>query len=55
MLTAIEVKTGRRRETLAGMAAFADAFKPGRKLLVGADGVSIDEFLSRPVEEWVRG
>ncbi len=55
MLTAIEVKTGRSRETLAGMAAFADAFKPGRKLLVGADGVSIDEFLSRPVEEWVRG
>jgi predicted AAA+ superfamily ATPase len=55
MLTAIEVKTGRSRETLAGMATFADAFKPGRKLLVGADGISIDEFLSRPVEEWVRG
>ena len=54
MLTAIEVKTGRSRDTFAGMAAFADAFKPGRKLLVGADGVSIEEFLSRPVEEWVR-
>ena len=54
MRTAIEVKAGRSRDTLAGMAAFADAFKPDRKLLVGADGVPIEEFLSRPVGEWVR-
>jgi predicted AAA+ superfamily ATPase len=53
MLTAIEVKTGRSPDSLPGMVAFADAFKPGRKLLVGADGISIDEFLSRPVEGWV--
>ena len=54
MLTAIEVKTGRSRDILAGMAAFGEAFNPGRKLLVGADGISIDDFLSRPVEHWVR-
>lgn len=53
-LTAIEVKTGRHRETLAGMGAFAEAFRPGRKLLVGADGIPVDEFLARPVSHWVR-
>ena len=53
-VTAIEVKSGRTRETLAGMDAFAAAFKPARLLLVGADGIAIEEFLSRPVEHWVR-
>ena len=54
ILTAIEVKTGRSRDTLAGMGAFAEAFRPGRKLLVGADGIPVDEFLARPVAHWVR-
>ena len=30
------------------MEAFAAAFKPGRTLLVGADGIDIGEFLSKP-------
>jgi len=54
MLTAIEVKTGRGRDTFAGMGAFAEAFRPGRKLLVGTDGISVEEFLLRPVTHWVR-
>ena len=53
-VTAIEVKSGRTRETPAGMDAFAAAFKPARRLLVGADGIAIEEFLSRPVEHWVK-
>ncbi|MBI2902100.1 MAG: ATP-binding protein [Candidatus Methylomirabilis oxyfera] len=53
-LTAMEVKSGRARETQPGLEAFAAAFKPARKLLVGGDGVSLEEFLSRPVEHWVR-
>ena len=53
-VTAIEVKSGRTRESLAGMDAFAAAFKPAYMLLVGADGIAIEEFLSRPVEHWVK-
>ena len=53
-LTAIEVKTGREPQTHAGLAAFAAAFKVHRSLLVGGDGVALDEFLSRPVAHWVR-
>ena len=33
-VTAIEVKSGRSRDTRPGLSAFADAFKPTRKLLV---------------------
>lgn len=53
MLTAIEVKSGRVRDTLPGMDAFAHAFKPGRTLLVGGQGIPVDKFLSTPVGEWV--
>ncbi len=52
-VTAIEVKSGRRRESLPGMEAFAATFQPSRTLLVGGDGLAIEEFLSRPVEHWV--
>ncbi len=44
-LVAIEVKSGRRRDSLPGMAAFDKAFQPTRKLLVGTGGIPIEEFL----------
>ena len=53
-LLAIEVKSGRRRDDLPGMAAFVDAFHPDRTLLVGGDGIELETFLSRPVMEWVQ-
>ncbi len=53
MLTAIEVKSGRTREMPPGLAAFAEAFKPDRTLLVGGDGIPVEEFLLAPVEHWV--
>lgn len=53
-VTAIEVKSGRRRETLASMDAFADSFKGVRRLLVGGGGIALEEFLEKPVEHWVR-
>ncbi len=53
-LTAIEVKSRRTNELLPGMAAFTEMFQPDRTLLVGGDGISIDQFLSCPVEHWVR-
>jgi uncharacterized protein len=52
MLAGVEVKSGRARELPAGMAAFQAAFKPQRMLLVGGDGVAVEEFLLRPVREW---
>ncbi len=48
-LIAIEVKSGRARDTRPGLTAFGDAFKPARKLLVGGDGVPVEEFLLAPV------
>ncbi len=54
-VTAIEVKSARRRDALRGMEAFSAAFRPKRKLLVGGDGIAIEDFLAKPVEHWVRG
>lgn len=53
LLTAIEVKSGRAPNAQPGMAAFVEAFRPGRTLLVGGDGIPIDQFLLKPVEHWV--
>lgn len=52
-IVAIEVKSGRHREALPGMAAFAQQFKPKRKLLVGGQGIAIEEFLSKPISHWM--
>jgi hypothetical protein len=46
--TAIEVKSGRRRDSLAGIARFAELYRPQRKLLVGTDGVPLEEFFGLP-------
>lgn len=53
-LVAIEVKSGRRRESLPGMAAFAKHFSPKKSLLVGAQGIALEEFLSKPADDWFR-
>jgi len=52
-LIAIEVKSGRAREVLPGVQAFNEAFKPDRLLLVGEDGIAVEDFLRKPVEHWV--
>jgi predicted AAA+ superfamily ATPase len=49
---AIEVKSGRRRTSFPGMAAFAKHFSPDKKLLVGAQGIPLEEFLGKPAEFW---
>ena len=53
-VTGIEVKSGRRRDALPGMAAFAERYRPSRMLLVGGDGIPVEEFLLAPVGRWVR-
>lgn len=52
-VTAIEVKSGRSRDAQPGLAAFTAAFKPKRKLLVGGDGIPLDQFLGAPPEHWL--
>jgi predicted AAA+ superfamily ATPase len=49
----IEVKSGGRRESLPGMEAFARQFKPKRQLLVGGQGIPLEEFLSQPAAYWL--
>lgn len=53
-LIAIEVKSGRARDHLPGLAAFVAAFKPQRQLLIGGDGIPIEDFLMQPVAHWLR-
>lgn len=50
---AFEVKSGRRRESLASMEAFARQFKPKRKLLVGGQGIPLEEFFLQPADSWL--
>jgi len=51
-VTAIEVKSG-HSGGLPGMAAFQAAHHPDRTLLVGDDGIPVEEFLAAPVTRWV--
>ncbi len=44
-LLALEVKSGRRKDRLPGLEAFARKFPVEKKLLVGADGILLEEFL----------
>lgn len=52
-VTAIEVKSGKKRTSLPGMAAFKESFHPDRTLLVGTGGIALDEFLEHTVGHWV--
>jgi hypothetical protein len=48
---ALEIKTGQRRMSLPGMAAFDKIYLPKKKLLVGTGGIPFEEFLGIPVPE----
>ena len=51
-LVAIEVKIGRRKVTLPGIEMFSKEFRTKRKLLVGAQGIPITDFLLTPLSKW---
>ncbi len=53
-IVGVEVKSGRRRTAMLGMAAFAREFKPRRVLLVGDQGIGLEEFLTRPAAHWLQ-
>lgn len=52
-VTAIEVTSGRRKDSLPGLDAFGKTFPRARKLLVGGQGVPLGEFLLTPPEKWL--
>jgi uncharacterized protein len=53
-LVALEVKSGRGKDTLPGMETFARQFKPKRQLQVGGQGIPLEEFLSKSAAHWVQ-
>jgi predicted AAA+ superfamily ATPase len=54
-LIALEVKSGRMRDITAGSDAFRRKFHPTRQLLIGGDGIPVEDFLSNPAEHWLTG
>ena len=54
VVVGLEVKSGRAPLAHSGLAAFSAVFKPKRTLLVGGDGIPVEEFLSRPVTDWLQ-
>ena len=52
-LVAIEVKTGRRETTLPGIEAFSKEFSVKKKLLIGKQGIPLQDFLYTPPENWL--
>jgi predicted AAA+ superfamily ATPase len=53
-IAAIEVKSGRRKTSLPGIEAFSKEFNVKRKLLVGSQGIPIEQFLLTPPVEWLK-
>jgi predicted AAA+ superfamily ATPase len=51
-LLAIEVKSGIKKELLSGMSAFLAQYPSAKPLLIGHDGISLEQFLLTPVEAW---
>jgi predicted AAA+ superfamily ATPase len=52
-LAAIEVKSGRPRTASQGLDAFAAAFHPRKRLLVGEGGIPLRDFLSEAPAVWL--
>lgn len=50
---AIEVKSNRKKTVLPGIEAFSKEFQVKRKVLVGSQGIPIEEFFRFSVEEWL--
>lgn len=49
----IEVKSGRLRGARTGRSAFVDHFPAAQTIVVGENGTPLEEFLLRPVGEWL--
>lgn len=52
-VVALEVTSSRRKDALPGLAEFSREFKPHRKLLVGGQGIPLEEFLTISPGKWI--
>lgn len=52
-VAALEVTSSRRKDALPGLEEFGREFHPHRKLLVGGQGMPLEDFLSTPPEHWI--
>jgi predicted AAA+ superfamily ATPase len=52
-VTAIEVKSGKRRAALPGMEKFRAIYKNAKVLTLGSQGVEIERFLETPLDQWI--
>lgn len=50
-VVAIEVKSGKKKQNLPGIELFSKAFKVTKKLLVGTNGIPLEEFFIIPLEK----
>jgi predicted AAA+ superfamily ATPase len=53
VLTAIEIKSTRRPAKLPGLVAFSKEFPSAKKLLVGGQGIPLQEFLESSPQKWL--
>jgi predicted AAA+ superfamily ATPase len=53
-VVAIEVKSGSGNDWVPGLSAFAQKYPTHRTLVVGGDGIPLEEFLSRSVGHWLK-
>lgn len=52
-VVAIEVKSSNKETALQGMDAFCREFDVKRRLLVGGQGIAVEEFLTSPIQTWM--
>ena len=52
-LTAIEVKSGKKRTSLPALGTFSKLFHPVRTLIVGGPDISLRQFLETPLHKWL--
>jgi predicted AAA+ superfamily ATPase len=52
-VVAIEVASGARKGSLPGLQTFAQSFHPRRVLLVGGQGIPLEEFFRKPAATWL--
>jgi hypothetical protein len=53
-LLAIEVKSGMFKGKHSGLSAFIRHFPKARTILVGHEGIPVEEFLSQPAAHWLK-
>ena len=53
-LAAIEVTSGRRKPAVPGLGEFTQRYAGARPLLVGGQGIALEEFLAEPADRWLR-